>query len=93
MGYYKSETVRNTAESLYQRLKDAGVDVAIDDRDVRPGVMFADWELIGVPMRITVGDRGLKEGVVEIQARRDEQAEKIVLDDTLDHVLQKLQSL
>ena len=50
-------------------LKDAGVDVMLDDRDERPGVMFADWELIGVPLRVTLGDRGLKEGKVEFQSR------------------------
>jgi prolyl-tRNA synthetase len=47
------------------------VDVILHDRDARPGIMFADWELIGVPLRVTLGDRGLKEGVVEIQARRN----------------------
>src|SRR5690606_8396562 len=93
MGYHKSETVRNAAEALYQRFKDAGIDAAIDDRDIRPGVMFADWELIGVPLRITVGDRGLKEGIVEIQGRRDDAARKIELDAALDHVVQRLTSL
>jgi len=65
----KSEEVKAQADKLYQMLKDAGVDVMLDDRDERPGVMFADWELIGVPLRVTLGDRGLKEGKVEFQSR------------------------
>lgn len=69
IGYKKSEEVKAQADKLYQMLKDAGVDVMLDDRDERPGVMFADWELIGVPLRVTLGDRGLKEGKVEFQSR------------------------
>ena len=57
----------------------AGVDVILDDRGERPGAMFADWELIGVPHRITIGERGLKEGMVEYQHRRDAEATKIPL--------------
>lgn len=93
MGYYKSETVRNTADQLYTRLQAAGIDVVLDDRDTRPGIMFADWELIGVPLRITVGERGLKEGVVEIQARRAAEAEKISLDQAFEHALETLKTL
>ncbi|GLR26096.1 proline--tRNA ligase [Limnobacter litoralis] len=69
IGYKKSEMVREAADTLYSALKAAGVDVMLDDRDERPGVMFADWELIGVPLRVTLGDRGLKEGKVEFQSR------------------------
>ncbi len=69
IGYKKSEQVKAEADQLYVRLKNAGVDVMLDDRDERPGVMFADWELIGVPLRVTLGDRGLKEGKVEFQSR------------------------
>lgn len=93
MGYYKSETVRNAADQLYSELQAAGVDVILDDRDTRPGIMFADWELIGVPLRITVGDRGLKEGVVEIQGRRAAEADKIALDDAFRHTMETLQTL
>jgi len=93
MGYHKSETVRNAADELYEGLKAAGVDVVLDDRDTRPGIMFADWELVGVPLRVTVGDRGLKEGIVEIQARRAEQVDKVRVDAALGHVLETLQSL
>jgi prolyl-tRNA synthetase len=70
MGIEKSEAVKTAAEGLYADLKKAGVDVLFDDRGERPGVMFAEWELIGVPIRVTVGDRGLKEGKFEVQTRR-----------------------
>ena len=63
--------VKVAADQLYGDLLAAGVDVILDDRGERPGAMFADWELIGVPHRVTVGDRGLKEGMVEYQHRRD----------------------
>ncbi|WP_244815169.1 proline--tRNA ligase [Caballeronia sp. Lep1P3] len=74
MGYDRSDAVREQADTLYATLQDAGVDVILDDRGERPGVMFADWELIGVPHRIVIGDRGLKEGKLEYQARRDTEA-------------------
>lgn len=77
MGWSRSEAVRDTATALYAELQAAGIDVILDDRDERPGVMFADWELIGVPHRVVVGDRGLKEGVLEYQGRRDTEASKI----------------
>jgi prolyl-tRNA synthetase len=71
IGYDRSEAVRALADRLHAELEQAGIDVLLDDRGERPGVMFADLELIGVPHRITIGDRGLKEGNVEYQARRD----------------------
>ena len=71
MNYSKSEEVKKTADALYESLKAEGVDVILDDRDMRPGVMFADWELIGVPHRIVIGDRGLKNGEVEYADRRN----------------------
>ena len=93
IGLGKSETVRNAAESLYQALQAQGVDVILDDRDTRPGIMFADWELIGVPMRVTLGDRGLKEGIVEIQARRDTEAQRVAPDDAVAHIVNALAAL
>ena len=69
--------VKAAAEALYAQLLAAGVDVILDDRGERPGAMFADWELIGVPHRITLGDRGLKEGMVEYQHRRDSMATQV----------------
>jgi len=79
VGWGKSEAVRQAALDLYAQLVETGIDVILDDRDERPGVMFADWELIGVPHRITIGDRGLKEGMVEYQHRRDSAATKVPL--------------
>ncbi|WP_276807855.1 proline--tRNA ligase [Castellaniella defragrans] len=93
IGIGKSVAVREAAESLYQALLAQGVDVILDDRDARPGIMFADWELIGVPLRVTLGERGLKDGIVEIQARRDAQAQRIAPADALAHVLERLKSL
>src|SRR5690606_13630424 len=71
VGWGKNETVRNESVKLYDALRARGVDVILGDRDARPGVMFAEWELIGVPLRVTVGERGLNDGVVELQARRE----------------------
>lgn len=78
--------VKEAAEALYAQLLAEGIDVMLDDRGERPGAMFADWELIGVPHRITIGDRGLKEGVVEYQHRRDTTATKIATTDVLAHL-------
>ena len=69
--------VKTAADALYAELLAAGVDVILDDRGERPGAMFADWELIGVPHRVTLGDRGLKEGMVEYQHRRDTAASSV----------------
>ena len=74
LGYDRNEAVKAAADHLHSELIAAGIDVILDDRGERPGVMFADWELVGVPHRITVGDRGLKENNVEYQHRRDEKA-------------------
>ena len=77
IGMDRSEAVKLEAERIYHELQAAGVDVILDDRGERPGAMFADWELIGVPHRITIGDKGLKEGLVEYQHRRDPEASKV----------------
>ncbi len=69
IGYERNEAVRKTADQLHNELDAAGIEVLIDDRGERPGVMFADLELIGVPFRVNIGDRGLKEGKIELQAR------------------------
>ena len=77
VGMDRSEAVKAAAEALYADLLAAGVDVILDDRGERPGAMFADWELIGVPHRVTIGDKSLKEGQVEYQHRRDGAATKV----------------
>ncbi len=71
IGYERSEVVREAAASLLAQLREAGIDTILDDRGERPGAMFADWELIGVPHRIVLSERGLKSGDLEYQGRRD----------------------
>ncbi len=90
VGMDRSEAVKAQAESLYADLLAAGVDVILDDRGERPGAMFADWELIGVPHRVTIGDKSLKEGQVEYQHRRDASATKVGVADILAHVKERL---
>ena len=82
--------VKVAASKLYDELVAAGVDVMLDDRNERPGAMFADWELIGVPHRVTIGDRGLKEGQVEYQHRRDTAATQVEAASALNFIKGKL---
>jgi len=77
MGYDRSDMVREASDQLYQDLTKAGIEVILDDRGERPGAMFADWELIGVPYRVVIGERGLKEGQLEFQARADTEATQL----------------
>ncbi|WP_020205796.1 MULTISPECIES: proline--tRNA ligase [Cupriavidus] len=86
VGYDRSEAVKAEADRIHAELLAAGVDVILDDRGERPGAMFADWELIGVPHRVVVGDRGLKEGRVEYQGRRDAEATQLPVADVVGHV-------
>ncbi len=79
IGYHKSEQVKEAANKLYMEFEKAGIEVLLDDRDERPGVMFADAELIGIPHRITIGERGLKNGMVEYLNRRESQAREVPL--------------
>ncbi len=90
LGYDRSETVRKAADDLYDKLKDLDIDVIMDDRGERPGVMFSDWELIGIPHRIVVGERGLKEGKLEYQGRRDNEATAVAIDDMASFIMEKL---
>ncbi len=85
-----SPEVKLAVETLYQQLLADGVDVLLDDRGERPGAMFADWELIGVPHRVVMGDRGLKEGVVEYQHRRDAAATKVPAADIASFLRERL---
>jgi len=86
LGYAKSDAVRAAADALYAQLLADGVDVVLDDRDERPGAMFADWELIGVPVRVTVGERSLKEGRVELLVRRGMQSEAVPVGEAVPAV-------
>jgi len=80
IGYKKSAEVRQTCDKLYLELTAAGIEVLLDDRDERPGVMFADMELIGIPHRVVVGERGLKEGKLEYQGRSDPASTAVPMD-------------
>jgi prolyl-tRNA synthetase len=91
IGYKKNEAVRNAAEQLYTELTaQGGIEVLMDDRDERPGVMFADLELIGIPHRIVIGERGLKDGMVEYKGRRDAEAQQVPLQDIVKFLQTKL---
>jgi len=90
IGMDRSEEVKAAAVKLYEELQALGVDVLLDDRGERPGAMFADWELIGAPHRVVLSDRGLKEGQVEYQGRRDAEATKLALADVVAHLKGKL---
>ena len=90
MGYDRSEAVKTETDRLYAALQAAGVDVMVDDRGLRPGAMFADWELIGVPHRVVVGDRGLKDGNLEYQGRRDTEASQVPVADMVAFIKGKL---
>nr|MBL8410755.1 proline--tRNA ligase [Dechloromonas sp.] len=90
MGYHKSEAVKAAADQLYNDFKGAGIDVVLDDRNERPGVMFADMELIGIPHRIVIGERGLKEGQLEYKGRQDAEATMIAQADALGFIQERL---
>ena len=87
----KSEAVAKEAEKLYQQLQQAGVDVLFDDRDERPGVMFADMELIGIPHIITIGEKSLNDGFIEYKLRKTGVKENISVDNALETILSKLE--
>ncbi|TAL56665.1 proline--tRNA ligase [Pandoraea sp.] len=92
MGYDRSEAVRAQTDRLYEALLAEDIDVILDDRGERPGVMFADWELIGVPYRLVIGERGLKEGKIEYQGRRDTQAELLTIEQVVSVVTGKIRA-
>ena len=81
VGYDKSEMVRQAADELHHQLENAGIDVVLDDRGERPGAMFADWELIGVPYRLVIGERSLKESNVEFQGRGESTAQLVPVNE------------
>lgn len=90
MGLDRSEMVKEATEKLYAEMQAAGIDVIVDDRGLRPGAMFADWELIGVPHRVVIGERGLKEGNLEYQGRRDEAASAVAVAEMVAFIKGKL---
>ena len=92
IGMDRSEAVKEAAVRLHDELQALGVDVLLDDRGERPGAMFADWELVGVPHRVVISDRGLKEGQLEYQGRRDAEASKVALADVVAHLKARLKA-
>ncbi|MCK9380816.1 MAG: proline--tRNA ligase [Sulfuritalea sp.] len=90
MNYAKSEAVRAAAGALHAELLAAGIDAILDDRDERPGFMFADWELIGIPHRVVVGERGLKDGKLEYKGRSDAEATMVTANEMVAFLKQKL---
>jgi len=92
MGYDKSEAVKAVCDQLHDELRAAGVDVILDDRNERPGAMFADWELIGAPFRVVVGDRGLANAEVEFKGRIDAESQNIPLADIKAVVIAAVQT-
>jgi prolyl-tRNA synthetase len=92
IGLDRSPAVKAAADDLHDRLSEAGFDALLDDRGERPGAMFADWELIGVPARVVISERGLKEGRVEVQGRREAAARQLPLSEVLPLLKTLLQS-
>ena len=90
IGYDRSAEVQAEADKLHDALVAQGVDVVLDDRGGRPGAMFADWELIGIPLRVVLSDRGLKAGTVEMQGRRDAVADMVPLAEVASRVRERL---
>ena len=86
----KSEAVADAAETLYAQLRELGVEVLMDDRDERPGVKFADMELVGIPHRVVIGDRALAEGNLEYKGRRDADAQLVPQDKVIELLREKL---
>ena len=93
VGWGKSDLVRAKATDLYEQLLAAGIDVILDDRDARPGVMFAEWELIGVPLRVTIGERGLKNGQIEMLERKNTEPQMVEVTDAFNIVVSSLAQL
>jgi prolyl-tRNA synthetase len=92
IGYDRNAEVKATAERLHDELTAAGIDVMLDDRGERPGAMFADWELVGVPHRVVISDRGLKEGRLEYQGRRDAQATPVAVADLVAFLRERVKA-
>ncbi|MCC7090551.1 MAG: proline--tRNA ligase, partial [Nitrosomonas sp.] len=90
IGLHKSNSVKETVDKLYQQFLDAHVDVLLDDRDERPGVMFADMELIGIPHRIVIGERGLKQSIAEYQGRTDQDSQNVPIDKIFSFITERL---
>ncbi len=93
INYKKSVRLREAVDELYESLQTAGMNVLLDDRKVRPGLMFADLELIGIPHRIVFSERGLDEGMLEYKGRSDEEATKVPIETVIEFLQEKLAAL
>jgi prolyl-tRNA synthetase len=83
---YKDKTIREAADKLYVDLQEAGIDVLLDDRDERPGVKFKDADLVGIPLRVTIGPKTLEKGRVELRRRREGQTDEVPLGDVINKI-------
>ena len=92
VGYRRSDAVRVAADALYEALRAAGIDVLMDDRDERPGVLFADMDLLGIPFRVVLSERGLAAGTVELKARRESEPQHVPMDDLVGHLAECLRA-
>jgi prolyl-tRNA synthetase len=90
INYQKSTRVQETADALYRDFQAAGIDVLLDDRDARPGVKFADSELMGIPHRLVIGERTLSAGKLEYRHRRETESTEIPADDPVGYIRHKL---
>jgi prolyl-tRNA synthetase len=90
MNAHKSVRVREAADAIYNQLLEAGIDVLIDDRGLRPGVAFADMELIGIPHRLVLGERGLDKGIIEYKCRADGEGDEFAIDDVVTEIQKRL---
>ncbi len=90
IGLQKNTQVKDMTNKLYQQFLDAQIEVFLDDRDERPGVMFADMELIGIPHRIVIGERGLKQSIVEYQERKEQISQTIPINEIFSFIMNKL---
>jgi prolyl-tRNA synthetase len=90
IGFHKSAAVKAAAEKLYAELQAVGIDVLLDDRDERPGVLFADMDLVGIPHRVVIGERGLAAGNAEYKARRAEKAQDMPVSEALSFLKKEL---
>ncbi len=90
IGAQKSDRVREVADKLYAELEAAGIEVLYDDRDARPGVKFADAELLGIPHRLVVGERGVEAGKLEYRGRRDTESTEFPLNDALEFIRSRM---
>jgi prolyl-tRNA synthetase len=88
----KSQRLREATEQIYQKLLNSGIDVLLDDREVRPGVMFADMELIGIPHRLVLSERGMDDGQLEYKGRRDQESILLPWEQGLTFLQERLAS-